>query len=236
MRNKKRFKPKSKKVTTKKRNRSLERALNCTTPSVANTPATPTPNRIINDDDDDIVSVAIRTPLDNSILNLIPPEQQPTINPKAGYTIRTWDEQNELKTSVSFIYKQKYHQLYMNNNLPLSDGTANGIVCRILKDTGFTNSFYSTFKHIITQTQIALRSNVLFSPIRKKRSRENKRKIQANSVNMHILASMKAKGASFQVMHIVFNAIERAPSNLAPIGTKAIYNAIRKSNCIKKRQ
>ena len=72
--------------------------------------------------------------------------------------------------------------------------------------------------------------------MRKKYKKENKRLIANDGLDMHILASVKAKGASFSIVHLMYNAIERAPFNLPPIGTKAIYNAISKSNFIKKKR
>jgi hypothetical protein len=58
----------------------------------------------------------------------------------------------------------------------------------------------------------------------------DRRKIQEDSLAMHLLTCIKSKGASFQLTTAIYNALVTGPQNLPPVYYSAIYRAITESN------
>ena len=90
----------------------------------------------------------------------------------------------------------------------------------------------TTVKNTVLAVKAALDNEEEYNCKRQKFCNEDTQKIKEGSFEQELLTRYMEKGASFQTTMRVFNAVHNAELNLPRTGTKAIYNAVKRTNHI----
>ena len=141
--------------------------------------------------------------------------------------IKDWDNQNRMRTTISFVYEWGYHEAYLNGTQELKG--SGGIIGSVANQLHLHKSHYNTVTKVVSDTIEALKNGERYEPFRKKFTCPERQKVSPKSKDMHLIAKLKENG-NFRITTNLFNACIRAPLGLPPIGYTAIYNSIKKSN------
>ena len=152
------------------------------------------------------------------------------VNKQEDYSsngVYCWEDQEQMKTMISFYYEHNYHHKYLNvDSLSIGKEKIVSIVARELK---LDRSHYETVKTTTNQTIECLEKNDVYVPMRKPYEVESCQKNSVNSFDMHLLAKFKTK-SSYRIAVNVYNTAFRMNNGLNPLGYKSTYNALQRPN------
>ena len=147
------------------------------------------------------------------------------VNIQGNYSsnkVYCWEDQERMKTMISFYQEHNYHHKYLDcdNRLSIAKEKIVSIVARELK---LDRSHYETVKNTINQTIECLENNEVYVPMRKPYEVESRQKISVNSFDMHLLAKFKTQ-SSYRIAANVYNIAFRMNNGLNPLGYKSILH------------
>jgi hypothetical protein len=144
--------------------------------------------------------------------------------------INNWRQQEKLRVSISYIYETQFHDSYLNGTMQLQTGGSDGILVRVAKILHIHKTHYITVKQVVKETILCLKLGEDYEPERRPYVCLSRRKIEEDSLAMHLITCIKEKGASYRLTTEIYNALVTGPQNLPPVYYSAIYRAITESN------
>jgi hypothetical protein len=151
-------------------------------------------------------------------------------NEKVVRKLVDWELQEKRRTAISYIYESQYHSAYLAGDINFQTGDSDGIVITIAKILKLDRTHYNTVKKVCEQTCECLKFQNTYTGERESYVCPTRTKIKPDSFDMHFLTCLKERGASFKLTAALYNTLIKKPDDLPPIGLKAIYNSIKKSN------
>jgi hypothetical protein len=151
-------------------------------------------------------------------------------NEKKVREVVDWELQEKRRTAISYIYESQYHDAYLAGDIEFQSGDSDGIVITIAKLLRLERTHYNTVKKVCEQTRECLKYKNTYTGERASYVCPDRVKIKPDSFDMHFLTCLKERGASYKLTSALYNSLIKKPDDLPPVGLKAVYNSIKKSN------